>query len=63
MSMRADMLSFAPAGGAAMAYAIHEFIETPSIGDTGAVTRIGNMVLAVFTAGLIAVGARGASKV
>jgi hypothetical protein len=46
-----------------MAYAIHEFIETPSIGDTGAVTRIGNMVLAVFTAGLIAVGARGASKV
>lgn len=46
------------AGGAAMAYAIHAFFETPQIGNTGTVTRIGNLVFAVFAAGLIAVGAR-----
>jgi hypothetical protein len=50
------------AGGAAMAYAIHAFFETPSIGETGTVTRIGNLVFAVFAAGLIAVGARRASN-
>jgi hypothetical protein len=45
-----------------MAYAIHAFIETHWIRDTGAVTRMGNMALAVFIAGLKAVGARRAGK-
>ncbi len=45
------------AGGAAMAYAIHAFIETPSVGQSGAITRIGNLVFAVLAAILLVVGA------
>lgn len=60
-SRRADwraIHSLALAGGAAMAYAVHAFVESPSIGDTGAVTRIGNLIFAVLAAVLIAVGAK-----
>jgi len=46
------------AGGAAMAYAIHAFMETPSVGDSGAITRIGNLVFAFLVASLLVVGAR-----
>jgi hypothetical protein len=46
------------AGGAAMAYAIHAFIETPSVGDSGAITRIGNLMFAFLAASLLVVGAR-----
>ncbi len=46
------------AGGAAMAYAWHAFVQTPSLGTAGAITRMGNLVFAVLAANLIAVGAR-----
>ena len=46
------------AGGAAMAYAIHAFIETPSVGHSGVITRIGNLVFAFLAASLLVVGAR-----
>jgi hypothetical protein len=38
------------AGGAALAYAWHAFIQNPAVGDAGRSTRIGN---AIFAAGLI----------
>jgi hypothetical protein len=41
-----------------MAYAIHAFIETPSVGDSGAITRIGNLMFAFLAASLLVVGAR-----
>jgi hypothetical protein len=46
------------AGGAATAYAIHAFIETPSVGHSGVITRIGNLVFAFLAASLLVVGAR-----
>lgn len=46
------------AGGAAMAYATHAFMETPSLGNAGTITRIGNLVFALLAATLLAVGAR-----
>ncbi len=44
------------AGGAAMVYAIHAFIQTPSIGDAGTVARIGNLIFAALATALIALG-------
>jgi hypothetical protein len=49
------------AGGAAMAYAWHAFIQTPSLGSTGTITRMGNLLFAVLAANLVAAGARKAS--
>jgi len=46
------------AGGAAMAYASHAFIEIPSIGDPGTITRLGNFIFAALVAGLIVLGAK-----
>jgi hypothetical protein len=40
------------AGGAALAYAWHAFLQTPAVGNGGTVDRIGN---AVFAAGLIGI--------
>ena len=40
------------AGGAALAYAWHAFMQTPAVGNSGMTVRIGN---AIFAAGLIAV--------
>jgi hypothetical protein len=53
MSRRAGWNSrhrLALAGGAALAYAWHAFIETPAVGGAGRVDRIGNVI---FAAGLI----------
>lgn len=46
------------AGGAAMAYAWHAFVQTPSLGTADGIARIGNLLLAVLAANLIAAGAR-----
>ena len=46
------------AGGAAMAYAWHAFLQTPSLGDAGAITRMGNLLFAVLAAILVGAGAR-----
>ena len=48
-------LSFA--GGAAMAYAWHSLVQTPSLGDSGDITRMGNLLFGALAAILIAVGA------
>ena len=59
------MHKLALAGGAAMAYAIHAFIEEPTVGQSGAVTRLGNLMFAFLAAGLVIVGirrVRGASR-
>jgi hypothetical protein len=44
------MHRLALAGGAALAYAWHAFIQHPAVGDAGLSTRIGNVI---FAAGLI----------
>jgi len=46
------------AGGAAMAYAWHAFVQAPSLGAADGIARIGNLAFAVLAANLIAVGAR-----
>ena len=46
------------AGGAAMAYAWHAFIQIPALGTADAFGRIGNLVFAVLAVILIAAGAK-----
>lgn len=46
------------AGGAAMAYGAHAFVQTPALGSVNTLTRIGNVVFACLAAGVIAVGSR-----
>ena len=46
------------AGGAAMAYAWHAFVQVPALGKPDTVTRMGNLSFAVLAATLIVVGAR-----
>ena len=46
------------AGGAAMAYAWHAFIQIPALGTADAFGRIGNLVFALLAAILIAAGAK-----
>lgn len=50
------------AGGAAMAYAWHAFIQTPALGTAGNASRVGNLVFALLAIGLIAAGARRTAK-
>ena len=51
------------AGGAAMAYGWHAFVQTPSLGKPDTVARIGNLLFAILAASLVAAGARRASAV
>ena len=46
------------AGGAAMAYGVHAFFETPALGAVNVVTRAGNVAFALLVAVLIVGGAR-----
>jgi hypothetical protein len=46
------------AGGAALAYAWHAFIQHPAVGDAGRSTRIGNVIFAAGLIGLLVVAAR-----
>jgi hypothetical protein len=46
------------AGGAALAYAWHAFIQNPAVGDAGRSTRIGNVIFAAGLIGLLVVAAR-----
>lgn len=46
------------AGGAALAYAWHAFIQNPAVGDAGRSTRIGNVVFAAALIVLLFVAAR-----
>ena len=46
------------AGGAALAYAWHAFLQKPVMGRADAVTRIGNAILALATILLLAIAAR-----
>jgi hypothetical protein len=46
------------AGGAAMAYGVHAFVETPALGAANAVTRAGNVGFLLFAAGVIVAGAQ-----
>jgi hypothetical protein len=46
------------AGGAALAYAWHAFIQTPAVGKGGSVDRIGNVVFAVALIAVLAIAAR-----
>jgi hypothetical protein len=46
------------AGGAALAYAWHAFIQTPAVGKGGTVDRIGNVVFAVALIAVLAIAVR-----
>ena len=46
------------AGGAAIAYAWHAFIQVPALGTADAFSRIGNLVFALLVVTLIAAGAK-----
>lgn len=46
------------AGGLAMAYGVHAFVETPALAAPITVTRAGNVVFVLLAASAIAVGAR-----
>jgi hypothetical protein len=46
------------AGGAALAYAWHAFIQNPAVGDAGRSTRIGNVIFAAALIELLFVAAR-----
>ncbi len=46
------------AGGAAMAYALHAFVETPSVGHPGTTNRIGNLIFAALAAICLIVAAK-----
>ena len=46
------------AGGAAMAYGAHAFVQTPAVGAVNPVTRIGNAVFACLALCVIGLGAR-----
>jgi hypothetical protein len=46
------------AGGAALAYAWHAFVQTPAVGKSGTTNRIGNVVFALAAVTLLAIGAR-----
>ena len=46
------------AGGAALAYAWHAFLETPAVGKSGMVDRVGNAVFAVALVVLLVMAAR-----
>ena len=50
------------AGGAAMAYGVHAFFQTPALGPMNLVTRVGNVVFLCLAAGMIAIGARATSS-
>ena len=50
------------AGGAALAYAWHAFIQMPVAGGAGVGDRVGNAVLALGTLALIAVAVRGTEQ-
>jgi len=45
-------------GGAAMAYGVHAFFTTPSVGEPGEVARGGNVIFLAVAATLLAIGAR-----
>jgi hypothetical protein len=49
------------AGGAALAYAWHAFLQQPVVGDKGAVARVGNAVFALALVALLVAGARRAA--
>ena len=46
------------AGGAALAYAWHAFLETPAVGPSGMVDRVGNAVFAIALLVLLGMAAR-----
>ena len=48
----------AVAGGAALAYAWHAFIQNPAVGKAGMVDRIGNVVFAAALISVLAIAAR-----
>src|ERR1700722_4227652 len=50
------------AGGAALAYAWHAFIQTPAVGQNGLANRIGNGVVAAGVLALLCVAARTAVR-
>jgi hypothetical protein len=49
------------AGGAALAYAWHAFLQQPVVGDKGAVARVGNAFFALALVALLVAGARRAA--
>lgn len=51
------------AGGAAMTYAWHAFVQTPVVGGGGVVTRVGNAIFALGAVLLLAAGFRKLAKV
>ena len=53
-----SMHRLALAGGAALAYAWHAFVQTPAVGQANKTTRIGNAVFAVALIILLAIAAR-----
>jgi hypothetical protein len=50
------------AGGGALAYAWHAFLQQPVVGDKGAVARVGNAIFALALLALLAAGARRAAN-
>jgi hypothetical protein len=52
------MHRLALAGGAALAYAWHAFVQHPAVGDAGRSTRIGNVIFAAGLIVLLVVAAR-----
>jgi hypothetical protein len=50
------------AGGAALAYAWHAFLQTPAVGNSGMVDRVGNAVFAIALVVLLGMAARRTSQ-
>jgi hypothetical protein len=53
-----ELHRLALAGGAALAYAWHAFIQTPAVGKGGTVDRMGNAVFAAALIALLVIAAR-----
>jgi hypothetical protein len=58
----AGMHRLALAGGAALAYAWHAFLQTPAVGKSGVVNRIGNVIFAAGLIVLLSIAARRVSR-
>jgi hypothetical protein len=54
--------TFSLAAGGALAYGLHAFFETPAVGGSGAIARIGNTIFLALALALIAIGCKRTSQ-
>ena len=50
--------TFSLAAGGALAYGLHAFFETPAVGGSGAIARVGNTIFLALALSIIAIGAK-----